>query len=182
MHSEDLGGDVGIRASRSRAAPSRGPSVQIEQVELQQHVDKMEESLNVLVAYVEAEKFRRSEKEKKNEETLKEKGDEPTAEILRPAAQVEKVDIPRSTSDFEKVEVPRPASKIEKHEKVEVPMPAAQDAADVLAPTTEVEKEKYVAAQVNEKNASETSQVDIEFDSEKVVLGGLFQTNGSLDK
>ncbi|XP_059307667.1 uncharacterized protein LOC132059158 [Lycium ferocissimum] len=188
-----------LGTSKGRVAPSGGPSEQIEQVELQQRVDKMEESLNVLFAYVEAEKFRRSVKAKKKQENPKEKvqahmerstinkvnvGVERTAEVPRPAAEVKQVDIPRPTIVIEKVEVPRPVSKVEKLEKVELPMPTTQAemAADVPAPTAEVEKAKVVPTHVNEKDASEPNQADVEFDSKKFVSGVLAQINCSLDK
>ncbi|XP_060183904.1 uncharacterized protein LOC132613727 isoform X1 [Lycium barbarum] len=212
-----------LGTSRGRAAQSGGPSVQIELVELQQHVDKMEESLNVLLAYVEAEKFRRSMKAKNKQENLKEKGEhvdffckydaicilfnyvqknsvpalversainkvnvraERTAKIPSPAAEVKQVDIPRPITVIEKVEVTRPASEVKKLEKVKLSMPVAQAdmAADVPVPTVEVEKAKDLPAHVNEKDASETSQADVEFDSEKVVSGVLAQINCSLDK
>ncbi|XP_060183905.1 uncharacterized protein LOC132613727 isoform X2 [Lycium barbarum] len=188
-----------LGTSRGRAAQSGGPSVQIELVELQQHVDKMEESLNVLLAYVEAEKFRRSMKAKNKQENLKEKVPalversainkvnvraERTAKIPSPAAEVKQVDIPRPITVIEKVEVTRPASEVKKLEKVKLSMPVAQAdmAADVPVPTVEVEKAKDLPAHVNEKDASETSQADVEFDSEKVVSGVLAQINCSLDK
>ncbi|KAJ8554053.1 hypothetical protein K7X08_024731 [Anisodus acutangulus] len=91
-------------------------------------------------------------------------GAEPTVEIPRPAAQVEKVDIPRPIIDLEKVEVPRPTSEVKKLKKAEV------EKVEFLMP----------AAQVDEKNASETSQADA--DSEKVVSGVLAQINDFLDK
>ncbi|KAJ8551027.1 hypothetical protein K7X08_000397 [Anisodus acutangulus] len=180
MHSEDLGGNVSIETSRGRVAPSGGPSVQIEKVEQHQCVDNMEESLNVLLAYVEAKIFRRSEKVKKNHETPKEKGAEPTIVMSRLVVQVEKVDIPRLNVDLEKVEVPRSDFEVEKLEKVEIekvelPMPAARvmevdipkptadlEKFEVPRPASEVEKVEKVelpmtVAQADEKNASETS-------------------------
>ncbi|XP_060190600.1 uncharacterized protein LOC132619845 [Lycium barbarum] len=244
------GGRFGVGTSKDRAAP-RGLSMQVEQEGSQQRVEKMEESLKVLVAYVEEERFRRSQKEKKKKkkkkklETLKEKVQapmvQPTAEVPRsivevkkvevsrpatevkeidvprpaadvekvelptlavdvekvefprpaaevkeidvprPAADVEKVELPRPTADVEKVELPRPAVDVEKAAHVPVRVAQVEKATDVTVPTAEVVKEKDVPAQVNEKEASETSQTDLQFDPEKVVSGVVGQINSSLD-
>ncbi|KAJ8564691.1 hypothetical protein K7X08_001151 [Anisodus acutangulus] len=48
------------------------------------------------VDYADREKFRRSEKAKKKQRTLNEKGVELTAEVPRLAGEIEKADVPRS--------------------------------------------------------------------------------------
>ncbi|KAJ8529017.1 hypothetical protein K7X08_035852 [Anisodus acutangulus] len=111
-HSEDFGGNsvakydeghVGIGTYRDHSEPSRGLSVHMEQEKLKQRVEKMEESLKVLVAYVEEEKFRKREKVMKKERTLKEKGVELIDEVPRPTSGVEKIDVPRPIAEIEKV-------------------------------------------------------------------------------
>ncbi|XP_059311018.1 uncharacterized protein LOC132062469 [Lycium ferocissimum] len=87
-HSEDLGGNsaakdnVGVGTSMGRATPSG----QVEHEQLKQRVDKIEESLKVLVAYVEGERIRKSEKAKKKKETFNEAASEVAVDVDQPIA------------------------------------------------------------------------------------------------
>ncbi|XP_059284847.1 uncharacterized protein LOC132038143 [Lycium ferocissimum] len=96
-HSKDLGGNsaakdnVGVGISMGRAAPSG----QVEHEQLKQRVEKIEESLKVLVAYVEGERIRKSEKaKKKKKETLNEVAGEVEVDVDQPIAR--HVDVPNA--------------------------------------------------------------------------------------
>ncbi|KAJ8553767.1 hypothetical protein K7X08_024445 [Anisodus acutangulus] len=125
----------------------------------------MDECLNTLVAYVEGEKFRRSEKAKKKERIFKVKVQSPQPKfdiIPSPAVEVEKVDVP--AVEPENV-IPVPVAEVEKAPEV------------IVTTTTPDEKTTDVLAQVNGKVVSD----EVEVDSEKLVEGVIVQINASLD-
>ncbi|KAJ8541898.1 hypothetical protein K7X08_016764 [Anisodus acutangulus] len=120
------GGRFGVGTRRVRVEP-RVSSVQVEQEGLQQRLEKMEQSLNIVVSLVEKEKSRRSENEKKTRlESLKDEHFvfvfDPITEVPRPADDVKKVEVPRPTIEVKEVDVPRQAADVG---KVELPRPTA---------------------------------------------------------
>ncbi|KAJ8532660.1 hypothetical protein K7X08_012583 [Anisodus acutangulus] len=129
-----------------------GKSVQVEHEGLQQRVEKVDESLMAIVTYVEGEQLRRSEK------------------APRPAVVV---DVPRPNAQVEKTTDVAPVPIVE----VEAKGVPAQVDEDVV-PTGEAEKAKDKPAKVVE-NVSESSQADVEFDSEITLMGVVAQINDS---
>ncbi|KAJ8574055.1 hypothetical protein K7X08_010566 [Anisodus acutangulus] len=146
--SEDIGG---IGTSRSEKL------VQVEHDELQQCVEKKNESLMALVTYVDGEKLRRREKVKKNHEALKAKGDHFESLISFCCSKLDNFKAPTPAAE---VDVPRPTAQIEKPiNAIHVPT-AKVESKDVptqideyVVPTGEAEKAKDEPAKVVE-NAS----------------------------
>ncbi|KAJ8561020.1 hypothetical protein K7X08_027210 [Anisodus acutangulus] len=104
----------------------------------------MVQSLNILVAFVEEERLRRSERGKKKKlEILKVQAHvvQPTTEVPRPDNEIKKVEVPRLVVEVKEVGVPSQAVDVA---KVELP----RRVADVPMPTAEVVKENDVLAQV----------------------------------
>ncbi|XP_060189462.1 uncharacterized protein LOC132618424 [Lycium barbarum] len=97
-HSEDLGGNsaakdnVGVGTSMGRAVPSG----QVEHDQLKQRVEKIEESLKVLVTYVEGERIRKSEKAKKKKETLNEAAGEVEVDVDVDQPIARHIDVPNA--------------------------------------------------------------------------------------
>ncbi|XP_059284042.1 uncharacterized protein LOC132037534 [Lycium ferocissimum] len=156
-HSEDLGGNsaakdnVGVGTSMGRAAPSG----QVEHEQLKQRVEKIEESLKVLVTYIEGERIRKSEKAKKKKETLNEAAGEVEVDVDQPIAR--HIDVPNAQDvhvpSAQDLSVPTDqdllavsATEVEKESATEVANEKEVSAAEVEIPVAEGEKEKEVPA------------------------------------
>ncbi|KAJ8540148.1 hypothetical protein K7X08_026537 [Anisodus acutangulus] len=118
----------------------------------------MEQSWNILIAFVEEKRLRRSEKDKKKKlETFKAHVVQPTAEVPRPANEVNKFEVPRLADEVDEVDIP---SEVVDIVKVELPNPAI----DFPMPNAKVVKENNVLAQIISEEVVETSETDVFFD------------------
>ncbi|XP_060178111.1 uncharacterized protein LOC132608052 [Lycium barbarum] len=174
-HSEDLSGNstakdnVGVGTSMGHAAP-RG---QVEHEQMKQCVEKIGESLKVVVAYVEGERIRKSEKakkKKKKKETLNEVAGEVEVDVDQPIAR--HVNLPKAQD----VHVP-----IEKESATEVANEKEVPAAEVEIPAAEGEKEKEVpAAEVEVEKEVPSDEANVEFDADKAVSTIVEEINDSI--
>ncbi|XP_059309835.1 uncharacterized protein LOC132060960 [Lycium ferocissimum] len=171
-HPEDLGGNsaakdnIGVGTSMGRVAPSG----QVEHEQLKQHVEKIEESLKVLVSYVEGERIRKSEKE-----TLIEVAGEVEVDVDQPIAR--HVDVPNaqdlpatiSATEVEEESVAEVANEKEvPAAKVEIPAVEGEKDKEVPAAEFEVEKEVPNDKAENEKEVP-NDEANVEFDDDKAV-------------
>ncbi|KAJ8555581.1 hypothetical protein K7X08_013077 [Anisodus acutangulus] len=94
-------------------------------------------------------------------------------------APVQKIGIIRSSvAEVEKIDVPRLATEVE---NVDVPPVEFEKAVEVLVPTSHDEKTTDVSAQVNDKVVSDTSQVEVDLDNDKLIVGVITHINASFD-